>query len=71
MENTGTAAGRRLLTLADAALRAQTSQKTIRRRIAEGHLPAMRMAGSRLLRIDPADLDALFRPVPTTTVDVA
>ncbi len=40
------------------------SVKTIRRRIADGSLPARRM-GPRLLKIDTADLDALFRPVAT------
>jgi excisionase family DNA binding protein len=48
----------------DAAAYADVSIKTIRRRILDGSLPAHRL-GPRLLRIDRADLDALFRPVPT------
>jgi excisionase family DNA binding protein len=37
--------------------------KTIRRRILDGTLPAQRF-GPRLLRVDRADLDRLFTPVP-------
>lgn len=48
----------------DAAAYASVSVKTIRRRILDGSLPAHRL-GPRLLRIDVADLDRLFRPVPT------
>ena len=47
----------------DAAAYAGVCVKTIRRRILDGSLPAHRM-GPRLLRIDRADLDWLFRPVP-------
>jgi excisionase family DNA binding protein len=47
----------------ESAAYAGVSVKTIRRRILDGSLPAHRM-GPRLLRIDRADLDRLFRPVP-------
>jgi excisionase family DNA binding protein len=40
--------------------------KTIRRRIADGSLPAHRL-GPKLFRIDRADLDRLFRRVPTVS----
>jgi excisionase family DNA binding protein len=50
--------------VASAADYARVSAKTIRRRIADGSLPAHRL-GPQLLRIDRADLDRLFRPVPT------
>jgi excisionase family DNA binding protein len=40
------------------------STRTIRRKIASGELPAFRY-GRRLIRIDQADLDALFRRIPT------
>jgi len=40
------------------------SQKTIRRRIAEGSLTGYRM-GPRILRVDLNELDALMRPIPT------
>jgi len=46
-----------------AAAYAKVSVKTIRRRIADGSLPAHRL-GPQLLRIDRADLDRLFTPVP-------
>lgn len=39
------------------------TDRTLRRMIAAGKLPAYRL-GPRLLRIDVADLDALLRPVP-------
>ena len=39
------------------------TDRTLRRMIAAGKLPAYRL-GPRLLRIDVNDLDALLRPVP-------
>lgn len=39
------------------------TDRTLRRMIAAGDLPAYRL-GPRLLRIDVGDLDALMRPVP-------
>ena len=50
--------------LPDAASYAGVCTRTIRRRIADGSLPASRF-GRRLLRVDVADLDKLFRPLPT------
>lgn len=41
------------------------TDRTIRAYIARGDLPAHRVRGSRLIRIDEADLDALLRPIPT------
>lgn len=38
--------------------------RTVRRYIAIGLLPATRIKGSRLIRIDRADVDALLRPIP-------
>ena len=55
---------------ADAAAYAGVSVKTIRRRILDGSLPAHRF-GPQLLRIDRADLDRLFRPVPAGGSDAA
>ena len=40
------------------------TDRTLRRYVAEGKLPAYRL-GKRLLRFRQADLDALLRPVPT------
>ncbi len=53
-----------------AAAYAKVSAKTIRRRILDGSLPAHRL-GPQLLRIDRADLDQLFRPVPAGGGDAA
>lgn len=55
---------RRWLSLAETAEHLQVTERTIRRMIAAGELPAYRL-GKRLLRIDAADVDALLRPVPT------
>lgn len=38
--------------------------KTLRKLIADGLLPCSRIAGTKLLRIDQADLDKLLVPVP-------
>lgn len=55
---------RRLATIADAAIYAACSHKTIRRRIADGTLPAYRL-GKRALRVDLNELDEAFRRIPT------
>ncbi|WP_425308746.1 excisionase family DNA-binding protein [Ammonicoccus fulvus] len=49
----------------EAAGRHSVSVDTIRRRIADGTLPAHRL-GKRLIRISIEDLDKVFRPIPTT-----
>lgn len=49
--------------IARAAEMHQVSTKFIRRRIADGTLKAYRLKGSRLIRIDVADLNALKQPV--------
>lgn len=41
------------------------SDDTVRRRIADGSLPASRIAGSRLIRVKRSDVKALLKPVPT------
>ena len=45
-------------------IRTGLSEQTIRRYIGQGLLPAYRL-GTRLIRIDTDDLDALVRPVST------
>ncbi len=50
--------------IAEAARRHHVSTKTIRRRIADGHLPAYRF-GPHLIRLNPAEVDALLRPIPS------
>jgi excisionase family DNA binding protein len=41
------------------------STKTIRRRIASGDLRAYRLASSRVIRVDLAEVDRMLRPIPT------
>lgn len=51
-------------TIAEAAGRTGVSTKTIRRRIAEGRLTGYRF-GPHLIRLNPAEVDALLRPIPS------
>ncbi len=54
-------------TLAEAAARLRCHPRTLRRRVAAGQIAGYRIgAGSRTLRLDSADVDALLRPIPTT-----
>ncbi|WP_131103413.1 helix-turn-helix domain-containing protein [Ornithinimicrobium sufpigmenti] len=50
--------------LTQAARRTGLSTRTLRRRIAEGRLPAYRV-GQRVLRVNPEDVDRLMVRVPT------
>lgn len=52
------------ISLQEAAIELGVSVDTIRRRIADGSLPAVR-TGPRLLRVSRADVEALSTPVPT------
>jgi excisionase family DNA binding protein len=54
---------RQLVSLKEAADYLGVSTRTIRTYIARGILRAHRIQGSRLIRIDVADLDALVRPL--------
>lgn len=54
----------RLMSLQDAADYLRVTERTIRNYIRRGKLPALRVNGSRLIRIRPADLDALLEPIP-------
>lgn len=58
-----TTATKRLVSLAVFAEHADVSTKTIRRRIADGTLPAYRVG--RLIKLDLADLDRLAVRIPT------
>lgn len=49
--------------ISEAATELGVSEKFIRSRIADGSLPAFRLKGSRLIRIDRAALDALKQPI--------
>lgn len=51
-----------LISLSEGARRVGVSDRTLRRRIAEGAVNAVRV-GPRLVMIDPAELDKLLSPV--------
>lgn len=53
------------LSIADAARRTGTSVWTVRRRIADGSLPASRVGRGRLIRIRASHVDALMRRIPS------
>lgn len=51
-------------TIQDAADRIGVSTKTIRRKIADGSLPAYRL-GTSIIRLRSDDVEGLLRPIPT------
>lgn len=57
------------LSISEAAEQRGLSDSTIRRLISRGELRAYRI-GPRLIRIDPADLDALFTEVNPATYSI-
>lgn len=57
-----------MVSLAEAADLAGVSIRTLRRRIADGVLPAYR-TGPRLIRLDPADLMTMIEPMNDTAAD--
>jgi excisionase family DNA binding protein len=60
-----TPTARRWLTQAEAADRLAVTDRTIRNYIARGHLRGYRIRGSRAIRLDLAEVDALVRPIPS------
>lgn len=64
--STATLSAHEWLNQAESAQYLGVTDRTIRNYVARGVLPARRVRGSRLIRIDRADLDALLRPIPTT-----
>ncbi len=63
-QNSTDASRRKNMTLAEAAKWYGVSQRTLRRRVAEGRLRAYRV-GPRAIRVSVADLDALAEPIPS------
>ena len=55
------------LTITEAATRLHVSTKTIRRYIAAGRLTGYRV-GPHLIRLDPAEVDGLLRPIPAVSI---
>ncbi len=62
---------RRWMNQAEAAAYLGVTDRTVRNYIARGQLAGHRLRGSRLIRIDQADLDAMLRPIPTAGGDAA
>jgi excisionase family DNA binding protein len=54
----------KMVTLAAAAELYGITEKTLRRRISDGLLPAYRV-GPRLIRVKPSDVEKLFTRIPT------
>ena len=54
-----------LISLQAAASRLSVDKRTIRRRIADGVLPAYTVAGTRTVRVRESDVEALLQPIPT------
>ena len=61
------AIGKKHLTLREAGEWYGLSERTLRRRIAEGKLPAFRV-GPRSIRVTAEDVAALAQPIPTAGV---
>lgn len=59
-----------MASIPQAAEYAGVCTKTLRRRIADGSVPAYRF-GPRVLRVDLDELDAAMRPIPTAGGRVA
>lgn len=59
---------RKFLKLPEAAEAYGVCTKTLRRRIADGSLPASRM-GARIIVVAVDDLDALLRPIPSAKME--
>lgn len=58
-------AERRWLSQVESARYLGVTDRTIRNYIARGVLPGHRVRGSRIVRIDVRDLDALLHPIPS------
>ena len=60
-----TAEAQRFVSQEDAAARWGVSVNTIRRLIAAGKITGYRLNG-RIIRVDVAEVDAAFKPIPTS-----
>ena len=65
MAKSSTTQSQHLLSISQAAEYAGVSTKTLRRRIADGTIPACRL-GPRAIRVRLSDVEAALRPIPTT-----
>jgi excisionase family DNA binding protein len=58
------ALARKYATIEDEAERLAVNPRTIRRMIARGEITGYRL-GNKLVRVNPAEIDAVMRPIPT------
>jgi excisionase family DNA binding protein len=58
------ALARKYATIESEAERLAVNPKTLRRMIARGEITGYRF-GNKLVRLDPAEIDAAMRPIPT------
>lgn len=63
LSRTDILAQKQAVDLVRAAAYLGVSVKTVRRCIADGHLPAFRVKGTRSIRVNLDDLEALKRPI--------
>jgi excisionase family DNA binding protein len=56
---------RKLITIDEAAEQLRISKRALRHYIAVGHIPAYRVAGVHLIRLDQDEVDQLLVPIPT------
>ncbi len=59
-----------LLTVTEAADVLRCSAKSVRRLITEGRLPAIKIAGSRLIRIEQTAIERLLEPLGPVAADL-
>lgn len=62
-----TMAPRSMLRIPEAAEYLNVAPRTVRDYIAQGRLPAYRIAGQRAVRIKAEDVEALLQPIPAYT----
>jgi excisionase family DNA binding protein len=67
MSRSSTTHARHLVSIGQAADYAGVSTKTLRRRIADGTIPAVRL-GPRAIRVRLDDVEAALRPIPTAGI---
>ncbi len=56
-----------LVTIKDAAEYCKVDYKTVRNWISNGHITGYRLPGSRLLRVDLKEIEAMVTKVPAVT----
>lgn len=70
MPKSSVSQSRHLVSINQAGAYASVSARTIRRRIADGSLTGYRL-GSKTIRVDLVELDAILTPIPNAKLGVA